>query len=598
MNKIIHYCWFGEKKLPRSVQKCIKTWKKFLPDYEIKEWNESNFDINSCPFVKEAYENKKWAFVSDYARIYALYQEGGIYFDTDMKITKDISDIVDKNMFLGYEDSGYVGTAVIGVAETHNKYIKEILEFYNELEHFNIDVIYNYANPVIITKILKKYESSVDDDGITIFNDDVYIYPRDYFYPLSYNYAERVFTDNTCMIHLFNATWTNKQERRTINIYRKFGPRLGRYINTIIDGCKNCVHSLKELMLKFYKYVRLKVSIHINKNKRVNIIKNRLAEIEDKYIVISDPDKQIENDNIKKVFEDNVVEIRKQYTDKEARMIASNIIDSEKELVIFNSYTTGWDRIIKYLKLIKPKTIIKAIVYEKIEEFSENKLWEEFEKILNLYNNHEINEIGLFDANLYNLLKDKEYNVKLIKNKIESNLKIEKNKKKSEEIKVGLYRTIDNELNNIYTQLSAISKLENVKLDCEPINDKISNWTKIFNIEISGSATYVPNEELYKRMVNNDINLFVKLYDDNSILPAESLELGVVCLTGECEIFNGTELEEYIKVINPNNPQAIYDKINYAIENKEKILRIYKKWKEEYEVEYTKCIDNFLEGAK
>ena len=90
MKKIIHYCWFGGKKIPNSVKKCIKTWKKYLPDYEIKEWNEENFDVNVCPFVKEAYENKKWAMVSDYARIYALYQDGGIYLDTDVKILKNI----------------------------------------------------------------------------------------------------------------------------------------------------------------------------------------------------------------------------------------------------------------------------------------------------------------------------------------------------------------------------------------------------------------------------------------------------------------------------------------------------------------------------
>ena len=102
MEKKIHYCWFGGKPLPRKVKQCIKTWKKFLPDYEIIEWNEQNFNIKSCTFVEQAYENKKWAFVSDYARIYALYKEGGIYFDTDVKVLKDINNIIDKEMFLGY----------------------------------------------------------------------------------------------------------------------------------------------------------------------------------------------------------------------------------------------------------------------------------------------------------------------------------------------------------------------------------------------------------------------------------------------------------------------------------------------------------------
>ena len=218
MEKKIHYCWFGGKKLPKSVEQCIKTWKEQLPDYEITEWNENNFDINVCPFVKQAYENKKWAFVSDYARIYALYNEGGIYFDTDVKVLKNIDHIVDKDMVLGYEDSGFFGTAFISVKEKHNKHIKEILDYYNKLDEFNPEIMYNYANPVIITKTIRKYDSYIDNNGIEIFDNSVYVYPRDYFFPLSYNYAEKEFTDNTCMIHLFNATWTSRGERRTIGI--------------------------------------------------------------------------------------------------------------------------------------------------------------------------------------------------------------------------------------------------------------------------------------------------------------------------------------------------------------------------------------------
>ena len=153
MEKKIHYCWFGGKAKPRRVINCIKTWKKYLPDYEIIEWNEKNFDINASIFAKEAYESKKWAMVSDYVRIYALYNEGGIYFDTDMKVLKDISEITKKDMFMGYEYSVNVGTGVIVVKEKHNKYIKEILDYYNSLREFNPDIIYNYANPLIITKI-------------------------------------------------------------------------------------------------------------------------------------------------------------------------------------------------------------------------------------------------------------------------------------------------------------------------------------------------------------------------------------------------------------------------------------------------------------
>jgi len=99
--KIIHYCWFGRNPLPASALKCIYSWRKFLPNYEIKEWNEDNFDVNIIPYTREAYEAKKYAFVSDYARFYILYHYGGLYFDTDVEIIKPMDDIVERGNFYG-----------------------------------------------------------------------------------------------------------------------------------------------------------------------------------------------------------------------------------------------------------------------------------------------------------------------------------------------------------------------------------------------------------------------------------------------------------------------------------------------------------------
>ena len=108
MKKIIHYCWFGPKPLPKLAKKCIASWEKFLPDYEIKLWSENNVDLNECDFIKEAYEQKKWAFVADYVRTKALYEYGGIYMDTDMEITKPVDDLLTEDFVIGVEDSGYI----------------------------------------------------------------------------------------------------------------------------------------------------------------------------------------------------------------------------------------------------------------------------------------------------------------------------------------------------------------------------------------------------------------------------------------------------------------------------------------------------------
>lgn len=116
--KIIHYCWFGRNPYPEKVQYCIESWRKYLPDYEFKLWNEDSFDINTSAFVREAYENQRYAFVSDYVRVFALYTQGGIYLDTDIEVKKDFKDLLDNKLLLGTDDSGAL-TAFMAAEKNH-----------------------------------------------------------------------------------------------------------------------------------------------------------------------------------------------------------------------------------------------------------------------------------------------------------------------------------------------------------------------------------------------------------------------------------------------------------------------------------------------
>lgn len=251
MVKIIHYCWFGGKSLPRLAKKCMKSWKKYLPDYEIKEWNENNVDLQACPFVKEAYENKKWAFVSDYARTKALYEMGGIYFDTDMMITKPINFLLDKETFLGVEDSMLVNAAVWGTKNPKSYFAKKMLDFYENLEHFDFQNIYTMSIPRIITKILNEFNFDPTIERIQVLHDDIYIYPRQYFYPLSYDFNNNKFTEDTCMIHYFKATWIPKEEKIAVSIQRKFGNKFGTQL-------LNIYYKLCKIRKKFIKKINKK----------------------------------------------------------------------------------------------------------------------------------------------------------------------------------------------------------------------------------------------------------------------------------------------------------------------------------------------------
>lgn len=222
-NKIIHYCWFGGNPLSELTKKCIETWKKFLPDFEIKEWNEKNFDVNQCVFVKEAYEQKKWAFVADYCRFKVLEEYGGMYLDTDMEITKDVSKYLEHELFLGCEDSKMINAAVVWAKDKNNKDISNIVKIYESMEKFNpTDDLYDMSVPRVLTSYFEKYGFDKELDKIQVLdNGNVYIYPMEYFYPLSYDYQHNKFTDNSCMIHHFDATWISKMELFKTKMKRK-----------------------------------------------------------------------------------------------------------------------------------------------------------------------------------------------------------------------------------------------------------------------------------------------------------------------------------------------------------------------------------------
>ena len=214
--KVIHYCWFGGNPLPDLAKKCIDSWKKYFPDYEIKEWNETNFDLNCCNYVKEAYEAKKWAFVSDYARFWILYNYGGLYFDTDVEIIKDMSDIVEKGAFMGCESSYKCAPGLgLGVNPGLGLY-KEVLDDYRRSHFLNDDGTYNYFTVVDrTTKILKNHGFQSVNNIQKI--EDIYIYPKDFFCPMDYETGTIVITENSRSIHWYDASWIdNRMKKRRI----------------------------------------------------------------------------------------------------------------------------------------------------------------------------------------------------------------------------------------------------------------------------------------------------------------------------------------------------------------------------------------------
>lgn len=232
--KVIHYCWFGRNPLPPLAVKCIESWKKYLPDYEIKEWNEDNFDVNIIPYTREAYEARKYAFVSDYARFYILYHHGGLYFDTDVEVIRPMDDIVERGPFMGCENEAGQGAGATAPAVAPGLGLgcnpglglyAEILELYSGLQFkrtdggLNLKTVVEYTTELLVSKGLK----NVNDIQCIA---DVLIYPKEYFCPMDYETNKLKITENTRSIHHYAASWINWKMRLKIKLGKIMGRRL------------------------------------------------------------------------------------------------------------------------------------------------------------------------------------------------------------------------------------------------------------------------------------------------------------------------------------------------------------------------------------
>lgn len=217
--KTIHYCWFGRNPLPDDALKCIASWRRHMPEYEIIEWNEDNFDVNICPYTQKAYEEKKYAFVSDYARFWILYNYGGLYFDTDVELIKSLRDIVAKGAYIGIEKSqatktvnptGWVGiNPGLGIgAEKGNAVYGDILQKYNGMTFdINGGTVVKHTTDVF-TKYGFDGKNHIQEVG------HITVYPDNYFCPMDSTTGIVRISPDTYSIHHYSCSWMNRNSLR------------------------------------------------------------------------------------------------------------------------------------------------------------------------------------------------------------------------------------------------------------------------------------------------------------------------------------------------------------------------------------------------
>lgn len=232
--KVINYCWFGNGKKNEIFYKCIASWKKFLPDYQIKEWNESNFDVNKCEYTKEAYSIGKYAFVSDYARLKIIYENGGIYFDTDVEILKNMDYIIEKGAFIGCELEDSIATGLGFGAEPKNEMVKEMLDEYNGKHFIENGKINSTPCPIYNTQPFIKSGWNKIENNKVVKVKDIWVYPPEFFSPFNYLTGEVKITQNTYTYHYGDASWLPEYEKKLFDkkkiLVKKYGKKFGKIL--------------------------------------------------------------------------------------------------------------------------------------------------------------------------------------------------------------------------------------------------------------------------------------------------------------------------------------------------------------------------------
>ena len=213
--KTIHYCWFGRNPKPKLAKKCIRSWKKYCPDYKIIEWNEDNYDISAAPlYVRQAYDAKKWAFVTDYVRLDVIYRSGGIYLDTDVEVLRSLDPFLSDKVYFGLENAQYVNTGLGFGAEKGSPILAEMMADYQDIPFILPDGSYNPVTCLMMNKHTLVNHGFVTENKEQLLDGGIHIYPSDFFCPRGGFGGERRLTKNTYTDHHFDASWVEKKQKK------------------------------------------------------------------------------------------------------------------------------------------------------------------------------------------------------------------------------------------------------------------------------------------------------------------------------------------------------------------------------------------------
>ncbi len=585
------------------VVNCINCNEKFFQKYTnfFKKFKVIKVDDLIKKYNKENVIEKDNKLKDEYIKFKILYDNGGLLIDGNFDFLYSLETFFENNFFISYSDDKNISTKLMYSNSKNNHFVKKIIDLIKENKFENITDL--FAN--VLEKDMKNNYNSLQK-----FDNQIFIYPYEYFYPIDYEWIGKSFTDNTKAVYYEKNRKVPKKAKIKIKMARKYGVESFNYFFSTLRTVKNNLGYKKYIMTQNIKKkfsVKEDPGIDTAKEKLQEYIKINLeAEKSGKqlpidYVIIHNPRWLGVTSATKELFK-NLLPLEEVFLDKNVNLISDMILKSKVKQVIFSAFDYGWDKIAIRLKKLNPEIKIKSFWHGSHSQVIEKINWETNVMIINLHKQGIIDVMGTCKESLVNFYKSQGYKTAFLNNTVVLNDEMKKrieNKKKNiqntDKLKLGLYSAGTDWRKNTYNQVMAASLFKNATLEVIPLRYELQKIAYKNDLNIIGSDSHLKREDLLLEMAKNDITLYVTFSECAPMLPIESLEVGTICITGNNHhYFDNTKLYDYLVVEREDDVMAIYEKINYALEHKDEIFKLYKEWKKSNDERTKKSVEEFL----
>lgn len=564
-----------------SSSKFVKGYEKAFSNYKLVCLDKKNLIEDK----NEILENEKNIF--NY-----LYENGGLFINGDFYFLDGIQNFFDNDFFISYSDYENLSSNLIWAKEKNNQTIKKILDLIGTGKYNNITEI---MSEIVGSNLKQNY------NYIYKFDENSFIYPYDYFFPVDYERIGKGFSDNIKAIFV-NKSKLRLKDRNKIRTLRKIGPTACEYLFATLRNAKNKVGYKKYIFFQ-----RLKNKFSIKEDSGINETLNTLDKyLKDKkngkdieYLIIHNPRWLGVTSATKELFI-NLLPIQEVYLNKNIDSIVNKILELDVKQIIFSAFDYGWDKIACKIREKSPNIKLKSFWHGSHSQVIEEINWETNLMVINLHKKGVIDVMGTCKESLVNFYKSQGYKTAFLKNTVRLQDDIKEKLKNVEKIndgkiRFGIYSAGTDWRKNTYNQVMAASLFENSELQVIPLRYDIKKMAYYNGLDVIGSDTHLKREDLLIEMAKRDAVLYVTFSECAPMLPIESLETGTICIMGNNHhYFKGSKLHDYLVVEREDDLDEIVRKIKNALENKEEILRLYKAWKVENDNESAKSVKEFL----